>query len=143
MFAYIWPIVLVVIANVFYHICSKSTPNDVNPFLVITITYIVGAIISIALFFITGKGDTNIVEQMKHVNWAPYVLGIAIVGLEAGNIYAYKAGWEVSIESLVQNAILAVVLIFVGFLMYHETLSWNKIVGIVICLVGLVFINIK
>ena len=31
----------------------------------------------------------------------------------------------------------------VGALVYREPITWNKIVGIVICLVGLVFINIK
>ena len=35
------------------------------------------------------------------------------------------------------------VLIFVGFLLYHEALTWNKLVGIAICLVGLTFINMK
>ena len=38
---------------------------------------------------------------------------------------------------------LAGVLLFVGHLLYHEALTWNKILGIVICLVGLVFINLK
>ena len=32
---------------------------------------------------------------------------------------------------------------FVGYLFYHEALTWNKLVGVGICLVGLVFINLK
>ena len=67
--------------------------------------------------------------------------GIAIVGLEVGFIYAYKAGWTVSTASVVQSAFLAVALIAVGFLLYREAITWNKVVGIVICLIGLVFIN--
>ena len=66
-----------------------------------------------------------------------------IVGLEAGWIYAYKAGWQVSTGFIVQSAFLAVVLIFVGYLLYHEVLSWNKIAGVAICLVGLIVINWK
>ena len=77
------------------------------------------------------------------MNWAPLVLGIVIVGLEAGWIYAYKAGWQVSTGFIVQSAFLAVALIFVGYLLYHETITWNKLVGVGICLVGLVFINLK
>lgn len=75
------------------------------------------------------------------MNWAPFVLGLVIVGLEVGWIYAYKAGWQVSTAFIVQSAFLAVILIFVGFLLYHEAITWNKIVGIGICLVGLFFIN--
>ena len=33
--------------------------------------------------------------------------------------------------------------IFVGYLLYHEALTWNKLVGVAICLIGLVFINLK
>ena len=31
MWNYIWPVLLVVGANTFYHICSKSTPDNVQP----------------------------------------------------------------------------------------------------------------
>ena len=49
----------------------------------------------------------------------------------------------VSTAQVVQAAILAGVLLFVGWLLYHEAMTWNKIIGIVICLIGLVFINLK
>ena len=65
------------------------------------------------------------------------------MGLEAGYIYAYKAGWQVSAASLVQSSFLAVILIFVGWLVYKEALTWNKLVGVAICLIGLAFINHK
>ena len=77
------------------------------------------------------------------MNWAPAVLGLVIVGLEVGWIYAYKAGWPVSTGFIVQSAFLAVALLAVGYFLYHETLTWNKIAGAVICLIGLGFINYK
>lgn len=43
----------------------------------------------------------------------------------------------------VSNAALAVILIFVGLIGYHEVISWSKILGVAICLVGLYFINKK
>ena len=85
----------------------------------------------------------EILKEFTKMNWAPYVLGLIVVGLEVGWIYAYKAGWQVSTGTIVQSAFLAVVLIFVGMILYREPITWNKIVGIAICLVGLVFINIK
>ena len=83
------------------------------------------------------------VKEFGKLNWAPFVLGISIVGLEAGWIYAYKAGWQVSTGFIVQSAFLAIALLFVGYFLYHESLPWNKLIGIAICLIGLVFINYK
>ena len=80
-------------------------------------------------------------QEFKKLNFAPFFLGISIVGLEVGFIYAYKNGWAVSTVSIVQSAFLSVALIFVGALLYHETITANKIIGIVICLVGLYYIN--
>lgn len=48
-----------------------------------------------------------------------------------------------SAAQIVQSAILAVILIFVGYLLYKEAITWNKIVGILICLAGLGLINMK
>jgi drug/metabolite transporter (DMT)-like permease len=142
MLDFIWPIGLVVMSNVLYHICAKSVPGDINPFASLTITYIVGAISSGILFFILYK-DVNFIREYSRVNWAPIVLGFAIVGLEVGYIFAYKAGWQISIASIVQSAFLAVVLIFVGTLLYKEALTWNKLVGAIVCLVGLSIINMR
>ncbi|MDD6729003.1 MAG: EamA family transporter [Eubacteriales bacterium] len=142
MFNYIWPIVLVLFSNTVYQICAKSVPDNVSPFATLTVTYFVGAVFSAVMHFITHP-TVNILKEFTKLNWAPYVLGLVVVGLEVGWIYAYKAGWQVSEGYIVQSAILAVILIFVGFLLYREPITWNKIVGIVICLVGLVFINLK
>ena len=38
---------------------------------------------------------------------------------------------------------LAIILIFVGLIGYHESITWSKVLGVAICLVGLYFINKK
>ena len=142
MIAYVWPIALVVLSNVVYQICAKSVPGEMNPFASLTVTYLVAAAASAVLFFLIGQNDSLIKEYAK-LNWAPFVLGIVVIGLEAGWLYAYKAGWQVSTAFIVQSAFLASVLLFVGFFLYHESLTWNKLVGVVICLIGLIFINYR
>lgn len=142
MFNYVWPIGLVVLSNILYHICAKSVPERLNPFASLTITYAIGAIFSAIMFVVFNKND-SLFQQYGKLNWAPFALGFVIVGLEAGYIFAYKAGWQVSSASIVQSSFLAVALIFIGWLLFKEALTWNKIVGIFICLVGLVFINYK
>ena len=92
------------------------------------------------MYFLMNKNGHLLQEYCK-VNAAPVLLGVSVVGLEVGFIYAYKAGWPVSTASMVQSMFLALALIFVGVLLYHEAITVNKIIGIVICLVGLSFIN--
>ena len=142
MLSYVWPIVLVVLSNVVYQICAKSVPKGMDPLASLTITYLVGAVASGVLYFILNRNG-NLIQEYGKLNWAPIILGVVIVGLETGWIYAYKAGWQVSTGFIVQSAFLAVVLIFVGYFLYHEALTWNKIVGVAICIVGLIFINLK
>ena len=140
MFSYIWPVGLVVLSNVLYQICAKSTPAAMHPLASLTVTYAVGAVASAVLYYALNRGG-SILREYSQLNWSPFVLGIVIVGLEVGFIYAYKAGWKVSTVSVVQSFFLAVALLIVGFLLYHETLSVSKVVGMLICMVGLYFIN--
>lgn len=140
MFAYIWPIAVVVIANTLYQICAKSVPDNLDPFASLTVTYLVGALLSFILYC-TMNGNMNILREYGKVNWATFVLGLAVVGLEVGFIYVYRAGWPVSTAQIVQSAFLAVILLFVGFAVYKEVITPSKVVGMAVCLVGLYIIN--
>ena len=139
-FSMIWPIAVIVLSNVFYNICSKETPSAVNPFASLTVTYIVGAAFSAAMYFAFSCGK-NLLQEYRYLNWSSFALGLAIVGLEAGSICMYKAGWNVSSGQLVYSIILAICLIFVGVFVYHESISMTKIIGIMVCMVGLHLIN--
>lgn len=142
LFSYMWPIALVIVCNTVYQVCAKSVPADMNPLASLTVTYLVAAVMSGLLYVWLGEGTDFLVEYKK-LNWAPFTLGIVIVGLEAGWIYAYKAGWQVSTAFIVQSSVLAAALLLVGYWLYQEPLAWNKIVGVVICLIGLVVINYR
>lgn len=138
--SYIWPIALVVVSNILYQICAKSVPKEIDPMASLTVTYLVGAACSAVMFFVLNK-DAHLLREYANLNAAPVLLGISVVGLEAGFIYAYKAGWPVSTASIVQSAFLSAALIFVGALLYHEAVTPSKLIGVVICLIGLYFLN--
>ena len=142
MLSYIWPMALVILSNVIYQICAKSVPEQMNPLASLTITYLIGTVMCGALYFALNR-EGSLIREFRKMNWAPVALGLVIVGLEVGWIYAYKAGWQVSTGFIIQSAFLAVVLIFVGYFLFRETLTWNKLAGVAICLVGLVVINWK
>jgi len=137
---YVFPIVLIVVSNTVYNVCQKSTPQNANPFSALLITYLTAAILTLiaSLFYKTDKG---FLQSFNELNWTSMALGVAIVGLELGYLLAYRAGWNISVGSLVANIILALMLIPVGILFYKEGFAVNQIFGVVFCLIGLILIN--
>ncbi|HNY19748.1 MAG TPA: EamA family transporter [Flexilinea sp.] len=137
-----WPIILIVISNIFYNITTKSTPTDANPFLSLTVTYLVGAILTFLMFWATAT-EKGLSSNISRLNWTGYCLGIIIVGLETGYIYLYRAGWNISLGSLVANILLAISLVIIGALFYHEKISARQLIGMFFCIIGLIFVNKK
>lgn len=137
-----WPVLLILLSNIFYHITTKSTPSGANPFLSLTLTYLLAAMISIVLFRVTASGKT-LSESLGQLNWTSMVLAVVIIGLEIGHILLYRAGWDISIASLITNILLAITLIFVGYFLYKEKISFQQIIGVIFCIAGLIFINRK
>jgi drug/metabolite transporter (DMT)-like permease len=140
MWNYIWPVLLVVGANTFYHICSKSTPDNVQPFATLVVTYLVSAACCLVLFFVTSP-EKNLFAAWKQVNWTAFAFGLCLVGLEFGYIQLYRAGWSVSVGPLVCYIALACVLLVIGVLLYKETLHLTQVLGMLLCVAGLILVN--
>ncbi len=135
-----WPIGLLILSNVAYHICSKSLPEGFHPLAATSLTYLVGAVFAFFIYLLINRKG-HFFGEFKHVNWVPFVLAAAIVGLEAGAMYMYRVGWEISVGQLVMSAILAIALLIIGVIFFKESFTVSKVIGIVLCLAGLFFIN--
>lgn len=142
MFNYLWPLFMIIGSNVCYNLSAKGTPESINPFISLTVTYIIGAVFSFAIFMLSSQ-NKNVTECILNLNWASYALGFAIVGLETGYIYLYRAGWSVSRGPLTANITLALILLVIGRIVFKETISLKQIIGIILCLTGLFFISSK
>jgi len=73
----------------------------------------------------------------------PIGLGVAIVGLELGFLFAYRAGWNMTLAVLYVNIIVTVVLIPLGIFMYAETFSTKNFIGVIISILGITLIASK
>jgi drug/metabolite transporter (DMT)-like permease len=142
MFMYVFSIALIVASNIIYNVSQKSTPDKVNPFLALLITYLTATAVTV-IALVLYRSDEGLVDSFRSLNWTSVALGISIVGLEFGYLMAYRAGWNISIGSLVANIALALALIPVGVLLYQEGFEVNKIAGAVLCMAGLVLINLR
>ena len=128
-----WPLLLIIISNVLYNLCTKSIPQEADSFGTLILTYLAGAVIAYILFLM----HSHRVNPFMSFNMPSLVLGFAIIGLEAGYVYLYRAGWKISLGSLTANISLAIVLLFVGALAYHENISLKQIAGTIVCMIGL------
>ena len=137
---YYLPVAVIIVANIFYNLCTKSMPVKANPFFCLVITYLIAAFFAFLMYTISRDGRT-LSQEVPLLNWAPFVLGVSLVALEFGYILLYRVGWNISIGSLVCNIILAIILLGIGLLVYREMLSARQVFGGLLCIAGLFFIN--
>jgi len=139
-FMYVFSIVLVVASNVLYNLMQKFTPTKANPFSALLVTYLTAALITAAALW-ASKPERGFFNSFKDLNWTSIALGVAIIGLEFGYLMVYRSGWKISVGSLVANIALAVILIPVGVFFFKEGFGTNKIIGAILCILGLIMIN--
>lgn len=137
--AYVLPLVIVIFSNTLYHLISKKTPSQINPFAALTITYGVAFLGSMILFLLTEKNDyLTALQQLPLRN---FLMGLVIIGVEGGYLLMYQKGWEVSNGSLIANICVAVLLFFLGITLFQEKVSIIKAFGIFLCIAGIVIMN--
>ena len=136
---YFLPLVMVICCNLGYHLLSKSLPSNINPFIGLSATYGVAFLGSLLLFAITKV--TIYSNQKVNINMYNLLLGIVIIGVEGGYMLMYRAGWEVSKASVVANIVLAILLLFIGAIVFHESVAVKKVAGIIFCVLGIALIK--
>lgn len=133
---------LTVLSNTLYHLFQKTIPANVNPLLSLAVTYLVAAVATVVLLPLFPMQGA-IGAELRKLNWASVGLGAVIVGLELGFLLAYRAGWNLSLASLVANTTVALLLIPLGLFLFKEQLSPLNMLGVVLAIAGLILVNIK
>ena len=142
MFLFYFSITLAICSSALYHFVAKSTPANVNFSVSLLVTYAVafGVVLLTLLFFPMPNG---LAYELKQLNWASIGLAIGVVGIEFGFLLTYRAGWDLGIASVIVNVVGALILVPVAIFFFKDKISWVNIVGIFICLAGLVMLNWK
>lgn len=136
------PILIIVCSNTVYNIATKSAPKQINSFAMLSVVYLIASIMATLIFIILSKGNIKTVcTEYRKNNWTVILLSVSILCLEFGYLLAFKRGWKISQCSVLCNIILAIVLVFVGIILYKEKISVNQIVGMGICIAGLIVMN--
>src|SRR6188768_1733420 len=131
---------LVVAGNIAYHLGLKQVPRDVHPLAPLVVLFATAAVTALVAWPIAARGLT-LRGELGKLNWTPFVVGVAIVGIELGFVLAYRAGWRISAASLTANIVIAAALVAIGLLAYGEALSASRLAGLALCAAGLWFLN--
>jgi drug/metabolite transporter (DMT)-like permease len=142
MFLFHFSITLAIASSALYHFTAKSTPHNVNYTVSLLVTYGVAFIVVLLTFFFFPIKN-GLTFELKQLNWASIGLAIAIVGIEFGFLLIYRSGWNLGIAAVLVNVVASLILVPVAIFIFKDKISWVNILGILVCLVGLVMLNWK
>lgn len=140
------PIWLAITGGVLYHVGQKAVPKAVNPFVAIMLAYVLGIACCAAALLIAPAEralSTVLMDSLRAANWAVALIGIGAAVIESAFLLAYRAGWNISVASVVTNISVALVLLPIGLFVFKEQLSWRNGAGIGFCLLGLYLLSQK
>ena len=142
MFLFYFSIALAIGSSVLYHFTQKQIPSGANPAVSVIVTYIISLILCfILLFFLPPKN--GFISALRQLNWASYMLALSLVGLEVGFLLVYRSGWNIGIAAVLVNVVASLILVPVAIFYFKDKLSLVNIIGILVCLAGLVMLNWK
>lgn len=142
MFLFYFSITLAILSSALYHFVAKSTPADVNFTVSLLVTYTVAFIATLLTFFFFPV-ENGISAEIKKLNWASIGLAVAIVGIEFGFLLVYRSGWNLGIAVVLTNVLASLILVPVAIFVFKDKLNWINVMGILVCLVGLIMLNWK
>lgn len=145
MFLFYFSISLAIASSALYHFVAKSTPSNVNFTVSLLVTYAVAFVVTLGGFFFF-PATNGITAELKQLNWASIGLAIAVVGIEFGFLLVYRSGWNLGIAAVLTNVVASLILVPVvpvAIFVFKDKISWVNILGIFVCLAGLVMLNWK
>lgn len=134
------PLLLAACGGVLYHISQKAVPKSVSPFAAIIIAYLVGIVFCIGVI-IFNPDQGGFIKSLRDSNWAVYALGASAVVIEIGFLLTYRAGWNISVASVICNISVALLLMPAGRLFFNEHVSARSVAGVIFCLFGLYLLS--
>lgn len=140
MFLFYFSITLAICSSALYHFTAKSTPSNVNFTVSLLVTYAVAFVVTLIGFFFFPVTN-GVMAELRQLNWASIGLAIAIVGIEFGFLLTYRSGWSLGIAAVLVNVVASLILVPVAIFLFKDRISWVNILGILVCLAGLVMLN--
>lgn len=124
-----------------YQISQKLLPN-LSPWHLLIVVYGVALVVCLG-FALADAQAKPVLEGLRSVTWPVLLLAASVVGIELGWILVVRAGGQVSLTGLIANASVAMLAIPMGVFVFRERLNPANLLGVLLCLVGLVLVSRK
>ena len=142
MFLLYFSISLAIASSALYHFLQKQIPSGVNPAVSVIATYVASLALCVPLLLLMPPAG-GFLAALKQLNWASYALAFSLVGLEVGFLLVYRSGWNIGIAAVLVNVVASLILVPVAIFVFKDKLSPVNVIGILVCLAGLVMLNWK
>jgi multidrug transporter EmrE-like cation transporter len=134
------PLLLAIGGSLIYHASAKSIPKAIDP---------AAALIGLYATALGGSIVTYLMLKSEPVTmrigafWQPTIAGVGLGALliELGFLLAYRGAWPVSTASVIANAMVAVLLLPLGALVFGEPITLVRALGVALCLAGVTLLQ--
>ncbi|MFL6284517.1 MAG: EamA family transporter [Pyrinomonadaceae bacterium] len=135
------PLLTVSLGIALYQVCLKRIPALDYPFRLLTIVYVLSAVITLVLshFFPSNADSLQIVKE-GGVGIA--LLSAAPVIIEIGYLAAFRSGWKLGTLNVAVCAACVLLMLAIGYVLFRERISASQFAGVVLCMSG-VFLATK
>ena len=124
-----------------YHVILKLVPAGANPYLSLSISFAIGALVFATAYAVAPGAPLR--ESLTQLNWTAVALGLVVTCLDFGFMMLYRTGFEVSLGQIITQSAGALLLVLLGVAFFAEKLTLPNVGGIALCVVGLWLINQK
>ena len=138
-FTFVGPPLLVIGGSLLYHVAAKSVPKTVAPLAALIGVYFTALVASLVAYAIANRTALSPISAIGHPTIA--AVGLGVLMIELGFLLTYRAAWPVSMASVMINGIVAVLLLPVGAALFGETITFVRLMGVVLCLLGLTLLQ--
>lgn len=137
--AFALPLGITLLGNCLYHLTSREVSTQGAPFSILAIVYLFGCIAATLIAFSVESANAASFGRILAAPWA-LLLAAAVLMIEVGFLFAYRAGAPISTSSLLVNASVAVILALVGVVALREPFSWKLLLGLALTIGGVILI---
>lgn len=131
----LFPFAVVVCGQVLYHVLVRYVPRDVSPLLLYSITYGMAAIVMLLSWVLLPVGSREARGVAGTAVWG-LGIGVAVLLVELGYIYAYRGGLSLAFGPLAVFAVTTAALVPLSAWVFGEDIRPASIAGVILVGIG-------
>ena len=128
-------LVVVIVSAVAYHLAQRAAGHSASsPWPMLAVAYGFAFVVAATLAVLSPHSAD------RGARTGGLVVGLAMLGIEAGFFFVYKAGWPLATASVIGNVSVTVILTTIGMVVFGDQLTAARAGGIALAAMGAMLI---